>query len=146
MAKRNRRRKTFQLKPATIGWAALILVTLGPWLAYCLYGLSNDQLATQVKLLEADKRSQEESLHRITLEKEQLMEPNQLNEAVQRNGLQLAYALPERCVMVSETGTMKMSSTLRNQLVLAQNKALGKPTETKTAMVKPQTTRRRARR
>ncbi len=144
MAKRNRRRKTFHLKPSTIGWAALILVILGPWLAYCLLNLSNDQLATQVKLLEQDKRSQEESLHRITLEKEQLMEPNQLNEAVQRNGLQLAYALPERCVMVSAAGTLKMSSTLRNQLVVAQNKALGKPTE--TVVAKQRTTNRRARR
>ncbi len=140
MARRNRRRKTFQLKVANLGWALLILLILAPWLGYCLLNLSNDQLATQVKLLEQDKRSQEESLHRIMLEKEQLMEPNQLNEAVQRNGLQLAYALPERSVQVSKGGTFKMSSALRNQLVLARNEKLNKSKDTAVAQTKKSTT------
>lgn len=115
MAKRNRRRKA-HFKPANVGIALLILVCVVPWAFCSLVGLSNDQIATQVKLLEREKRSLEESLRRHTAEWNQYIAPQRLDEAIARNGLQMGYAPPERTVRVASDGSMRLSRQLSRQL------------------------------
>ncbi len=119
MAKRNRRRKA-HFKPANIGLAALFVVSIVPWAIYSLLSLANNQVATQIKLLEQEKRSQEESLRRYTAEWNQLIEPRRLDEAIARNGLKMSYAPPERTARIREDGVVIMSRQLREQM-LASN-------------------------
>ncbi len=115
MAKRNRRRKA-HFRPANIGLAVLVVVSILPWALYSVVGLSNDQTATQVKLLEQEKRSLEESLRRHVAEWNQYVAPQRLDEAIARNGLRMGYAPPERTVRVAEDGSMRLSRQLSRQL------------------------------
>lgn len=115
MAKRNRRRKA-HFKPANVGIALLIVLCIAPWALCSLMGLSSDQIATQVKLLEREKRSLEESLRRHTAEWNQYVAPQRLDEAIARNGLRMGYAPPERTVRVAGDGSMRLSRQLSRRL------------------------------
>lgn len=117
MLKRNRRRKTLQLKLATVGWVLLLFSPFLPWIYCSLISLGNDQIATRIKDLEYEKRSLEESLRRQTAEWNQYIEPARLGEAIAEQGLRLNYALPERCVHVAQDGRMKMPAALVRSLV-----------------------------
>lgn len=120
MTKRNRRRKTLQVKMATVGWVLLLFLPFVPWIYCSLLELGNDQIATKIKDLEYEKRSLEESLRRQTAEWNQYIEPARLGEAIAEQGLRLNYALPERCVHVAQNGRMKIPSTLARSLAAAQ--------------------------
>ncbi len=115
MAKRNRRRKA-HFRPANIGLALVTMACIVPWALYSLLGLTNNQIATQVKLLEQEKRSLEESLRRYTAEWNQYVAPQRLDEAIARNGLKMGYAPPERTVRVAENGSMRLSRQLSQRL------------------------------
>lgn len=144
MAKRNRRRKT-HFKPANVGIALLIIVCIVPWAFCSLVGLSNDQIATQVKLLEREKRSLEESLRRHTAEWNQFVAPQRLDEAIARNGLQMGYAPPERTVRVAGDGTMRLSRQLSQRLAEERASRASRIREEAVASA-PTMPRRRARR
>ncbi len=149
MAKRNRRKKTFHMKPATVGLALMVLLILGPWLGYSLLNLSNDQLATQVKLLEQEKRDQEESLRRITLEKDRLTDTGSLQAAIKQSGLNLGFAATDRSVFVSGNGVLRLEGPVEKRLIAAKNRKLGLTEEVAVAKVetpKPTTSRRTTRR
>ncbi len=135
MAKRNRRRKTFHMKPATVGLALMIVLILAPWLGYSLLNLSNDQLANQVKILEQEKRDQEESLRRITLEKDRLTDTGSLQAAVKQSGLNLGFAATDRCVFVSESGVLNLEGPVEKRLLAAKNRRLGVTEESAVAQV-----------
>lgn len=120
MKKRNRRRKTLQLKLATIGWGILFFIPFVPWVHYSLVNLENDQITNKIKILEQEKRSYEESLRRQTAEWNQYIEPARLGEAIADQGLRLNYALPENCVHVAQNGKMKMPAALVRSLMVAQ--------------------------
>ncbi len=125
MAKRNRRRKTLRVKPGTVGLALMVVLILAPWMGYSLLNLSNDQLATQVKVLEQEKRDQEESLRRITLEKDRLTDTSSLQMAVKQSGLNLSFAASDRSVFVSEGGVLKLDGPVEKRLIAAKNRKLG---------------------
>ncbi len=135
MAKRNRRRKTFHVKPATVGLALMVLLILAPWMGYSLLNLSNDQLATQIKMLEQDKRNEEESLRRITLEKDRLTETGALQAAVKQSGLNLGFAAPDRSVFVAKNGRLKLDGPVEKRLIAAKNRKLGLTEDTAVAQV-----------
>lgn len=120
MTKRNRRRKTLQVRMATVGWVVLLFLPFVPWIYCSLLELGNDQIATKIKDLEYEKRSLEESLRRQTAEWNQYIEPARLGEAIAEQGLRLNYALPERCVHVAQNGRMKIPSALARSLASAQ--------------------------
>lgn len=144
MAKRNRRRKA-HFKPANIGIALLIVVGIVPWALYCLMGLNNEQIATQVKLLEREKRSLEESLRRHTAEWNQYVAPQRLDEAIARNGLRMGYAPPERTVRVASDGTMRLSRQLSQRLA-EERAARAAQTREEAVAAAPAGQRRRVRR
>ncbi len=143
MAKRNRRRKA-HFKPANIGVAAMIAICIVPWALCSLMSLSSDQIATQVKLLEHEKRSLEESLRRHTAEWNQYIAPQRLDEAIARNGLKMSYAPPERTVRVAADGTMRISRQLSQQLAQERAARLAATREEAVASTAP--TRRGTRR
>ena len=57
MAKRNRRCKTFRMKAATLGLATLIAFIVAPWIVYSLLLMHGDQVGSQIRLLEREKRA-----------------------------------------------------------------------------------------
>lgn len=116
MAKRNRRRATYRLKPASLGIAALLVVMAAPWVLYCLVNLCNEQVSSQIKVLERDYASQEEALRRHTMEWNRMTEPKRLDEALERNGLKLSYAPPERSVIVASNGVTRVPAALQASL------------------------------
>lgn len=115
MARRNRRRRA-QVRPATIGMAAIGFLALAPWLLYCIVGMHVDQANTQIRSLEQELRSQRESLRRCEAEWNQLKDPVRLDEAIARNGLRLGYALPERVAKVRGDGRVWMPRALTRML------------------------------
>lgn len=144
MKKRNRRRKTLQLKLATIGWGILFFVPFVPWVHYSLLNLDNDQIASKIKVLEQEKRSYDESLRRQTAEWNQYIEPARLGEAIADQGLRLNYALPEKCVHVAQNGQMKIPTALVRSLMVAQKESTSKDVQASVSGSRSQ--RRRARR
>ncbi len=121
MAKRNRKRRTFHLNLAGVGVSTLVVVMAAPWVTLGLLTLGNSQEATQIRMLEQEQRSQEESLRRCQAEWNRLTEPSRLDEAIARNGLSLRYAPPERTAFVAADGQVRMPETLRR--TLAQGRA-----------------------
>ena len=86
MARRNRRRRA-QVRPATIGMAAIVLTAVAPWLIYCVLGMRVEQANAQIRLLEQERLSQTESLRRCEAEWNRQRDPVRLDEAIARNGL-----------------------------------------------------------
>lgn len=144
MKKRNRRRKTLQLKLATIGWGILFFIPFVPWVHYSLLNLDNEQIASKIKVLEQEKRSYEESLRRQTAEWNQYIEPARLGEAIADQGLRLNYALPEHCVHVARNGSMKIPSSLVRSLVAAKKGETSKDVQASVSGTR--SSRRRGRR
>lgn len=142
MKKRNRRRKTLQVKMATVGWVLLLFLPFVPWIYCSLISLGNDQIATKIKDLEYEKRSLEESLRRQTAEWNQYIEPARLGEAIAEQGLRLNYALPERCVHVAQNGRMTMPATLKRALVAARDGAKGESMQASVTAPRPSRARR----
>lgn len=143
MTKRNRRRKTLQLKLATVGWVLLLFSPFLPWIYCSLISLGNDQIATKIKDLEYEKRSLEESLRRQTAEWNQYIEPARLGEAIAEQGLRLNYALPERCVHVAANGQMKMPAALTRSLIAARDAQNAKTVQASVPASRSRATRRR---
>ena len=109
MAKRNRRCKTFRMKAATLGLATLIAFIVAPWIVYSLLLMHTDQVGSQIRLLEREKRALNETRRRQEAEWNQLAEPRQLDEAMASRGLRLAYAPPERTATVLPNGQMRLA-------------------------------------
>ena len=124
MAKRNRRRKTFHLKAASFGIAAMIALIILPWIGYCLLNLSSDQVAAQIRLLEIERRSLDESLRR-QVAWNQLTDPKRLDEAVAARGLQMAYAPPSRSARVAANGALNMAPEVAQALQASLARAAG---------------------
>lgn len=116
MAKHNRRRTTYRLKPASLGVAALLVLTVAPWVLYCLVNLCNEQVAAQIRTLEHEGAAQEETLRRHMVEWNRMTEPQRVDEALKQNGLKFAFAPPERSVRVSANGVVQMPQALRASL------------------------------
>jgi hypothetical protein len=77
---------------------------------------SAEQVATQVKQLEYEKRSLDASLRRQTADWNHLIEPKRLDEAVRQNGMSLSYAPPERSIIVRKDGRMEIPAALHASL------------------------------
>ena len=116
MRKHNRHRKTHHLKLSQIGSVVLIAAIILPWAWPAFVDLSNTQTATQIKHLEYSKRSLEDSLRRQVADWNQLIQPENLDEAVQQNGFQLAFAPPERSIIVRKNGRIEIPATLHASL------------------------------
>lgn len=115
MARRNRRRRA-QVRPATIGMAAIVLTAVAPWLIYCVLGMRVEQANAQIRLLEQERLSQAESLRRCEAEWNRQRDPVRLDEAIARNGLRLTFAPPERTATVSGDGRLRMPQAMARAL------------------------------
>ncbi|MEG2062293.1 MAG: hypothetical protein RR982_04250 [Kiritimatiellia bacterium] len=133
MAKRNRRRNTFHLKTANVGMIVLLFVAIAPWILYCLFSMNNEQVTTQIKLLERDQRTYEQSFVRETATWNRLNEPKRLEEAIARNGMSLSFPSPERSVHVAKSGAMNADPALIRMLVAARAERLEAHRETAVA-------------
>ncbi|MGN0886208.1 MAG: hypothetical protein ACI4RT_04335 [Candidatus Spyradenecus sp.] len=120
MAKRNRRCKTFRMKAATLGLATLIAFIVAPWIVYSLLLMHTDQVGSQIRLLEREKRALNETRRRQEAEWNQLAEPRRLDEAMASRGLRLAYAPPERTAVVLPNGQFKLSRPVYRALEIAK--------------------------
>ena len=120
MAKRNRRCKTFRMKAATLGLATLIALIVAPWIVYSLLLMHTDQVGSQIRLLEREKRALNETRRRQEAEWNQLAEPRRLDEAMASRGLRLAYAPPERTATVLPNGQMRLARPVYRALELAK--------------------------
>ena len=120
MAKRNRRCKTFRMKAATLGLATLIAFIVAPWIVYSLLLMHGDQVGSQIRLLEREKRALSETRRRQEAEWNQLAEPRRLDEAMASRGLRLAYAPPERTATVLPNGQMRLARPVYRALELAK--------------------------
>ena len=120
MAKRNRRCKTFRMKAATLGLATLIAFIVAPWIVYSLLLMHSDQVGSQIRLLEREKRALSETRRRQEAEWNQLAEPRRLDEAMASRGLRLAYAPPERTATVLPNGQMRLARPVYRALELAK--------------------------
>ncbi|MCI6589728.1 MAG: hypothetical protein MSB12_01295 [Lentisphaeraceae bacterium] len=120
MAKRNRRCKTFRMKAATLGLATLIAFIVAPWIVYSLLLMHTDQVGSQIRLLEREKRALNETRRRQEAEWNQLAEPRRLDEAMASRGLRLAYAPPERTATVLPNGQMRLARPVYRALELAK--------------------------
>ena len=120
MAKRNRRCKTFRMKAATLGLATLIAFIVAPWIVYSLLLMHSDQVGSQIRLLEREKRALGETRRRQEAEWNQLAEPRRLDEAMASRGLRLAYAPPERTATVLPNGQMRLARPVYRALELAK--------------------------
>lgn len=116
MRRQNRRRKTYHLKLAHLGCIVLGAFTIIPWSVPIFIDLSAEQVATQVKQLEYEKRSLDASLRRQTADWNHLIEPKRLDEAVRQNGMNLSYAPPERSIIVRKDGRMEIPAALHAAL------------------------------
>ncbi len=115
MARRNRKRRA-QVRPATIGMAAMVALAVAPWLVYCVLGMRVEQANTQIRLLEQERLSQAESLRRCEAEWNRQKDPVRLDEAIARNGLRLTFAPPERTARVSGDGRLRMPQAMARAL------------------------------
>lgn len=120
MKKHNRRRKTYHLKLAHLGGIVLCALMILPWAGPVFIDLSAEQVGTQVKQLEYEKRSLEASLRRQKADWNHLIEPKRLDEAVRQNGMNLTYAPPERSIIVRKDGRLEIPAALHNSLQGAQ--------------------------
>lgn len=146
MRKRNRQRKTYHFKPVHIGSALLFVMLLLPWVYPVFVDLNNEQTATSIKNLEYQKRSLQDSLRRQTADWNQLIQPANLEEAARQNGLNLAYAPPERSVIVRQDGRLEIPAALHAELAAARSGSATSSRERKVASTgtsKQQTPRRR---
>ncbi|HIV09489.1 MAG TPA: hypothetical protein IAC79_05185 [Candidatus Spyradenecus faecavium] len=114
--RRNRRRKTFHFKAVNVGVAIMLVAIAGPWVANCLLGVSNDQVGAQIRLLEQEVRTHQESLRREVARWNTLTEPERLDKAIAESGLRLSYAPPERTVTMTGDGRARMPESLRLRL------------------------------
>lgn len=120
MAKRNRRCKTFRMKAATLGLATLIAFIVAPWIVYSLLLMHGDQVGSQIRLLEREKRALQETRRRQEAEWNQITEPRRLEEAMASRGLRLAYAPPERTAIVLPNGQLKLARPAYRALEMAK--------------------------
>lgn len=123
--RRNRRRKTFQFKPANVGMAILLVFAVAPWLAYCVINVSSDQVSAQIHLLEGDIGSQRASLRREEVKWNRLVAQDNLDRAVASHGLRLEYAPPERTVHVAADGRAAMPPSLVRALAQERRERAG---------------------
>lgn len=121
MAKRNRRCKTFRMKAATLGLASMIAMIILPWTFYSLLLMHTDQVGSQIRTLEREKRALAETVRRQEAEWNQLAEPRRLDEAMAARGLRLSYAPPERTAKVMPNGQLKLARSVYRALEVARN-------------------------
>lgn len=151
MRKQNRKRKTHHLKLAHLGGIVLGAMMILPWAYPVFVDLSAEQVGTQVKQLEYEKRSLEASLRRQTADWNHLIEPQRLDEAVRQNGMKLSYAPPERSVIVRRDGRLEIPAALhaslqQERIAKAERAKESSVAATKTpSRTRPSTTRRRRR-
>lgn len=146
MKKQNRKRKTHHLKLAHLGYIVLIAAFILPWSLPVFFDLTAEQVGTQVKRLEHEKRSLEASLRRQTSDWNHLIEPQRLDEAVRQNGMSLSYPSSDRQVVVRKDGRLEIPAALHASL---QQERIAKSEINKSSKVavtptpRQRTTRRR---
>lgn len=140
MARRNRRCRTFKMRAASLGLAAMIAMIIAPWIVYSVLLMYTDQTGAQIRLLEREKRALAESLRRQTAEWNQIAEPRRLDEAIASRGLRLTFAPPERTASVAADGQLKMAPVVARALAAARMEREGSTQG--TAQVKTRRTRK----
>lgn len=116
MKRHNRKRKTYHLKLAHLSGVILSALMILPWTIPVFIDLSSDQIGSEVKRLEYEKRSLEASLRRQNADWNRLIEPKRLDEAVRQNGMNLSYAPPERSIIVRKDGRLEIPAALHATL------------------------------
>jgi hypothetical protein len=147
MKKHNRKRKTHHLKLAHIGGIILGALIILPWSLPVFFDLTAEQVGTQVKRLEHEKRSLEASLRRQTSDWNHLIEPKRLDEAVRQNGMSLSYPSSDRQVVVRKDGRLEIPAALHASLQQERiaKSEISKPSKVASATptARQRTTRRR---
>ncbi len=112
MAKRNRRRKTLNVRPASIGYAVIFAIGIVPWCFYCLTRTSAGQIDDRANVLEGEKRVYQQMLSREQAAWNNAKELGRLEDAIKRTGLDLNFPTSQAVVRVSPAGQVKAHPTL----------------------------------
>jgi hypothetical protein len=141
MKKKNRQRKTHHLKLSHLGSAILFAMMILPWGYPAFLDLNIEQVSTKIRHLESQRNSLNNSLRRQTAEWNTMTQPQKLDEAVRQNGIRLAYAPPERSIIVRKDGCMEIPASLHASL---EKTSIAQKEATSTRRVASTSTTRRS--